>query len=353
VLEHGGRLSAAALNFGIPLNEWLDLSTGIAPYGWALPPIPATAWTRLPEADDGLEIAARDYYGVASLLPVAGSQAAIQALPRLRRNARVGIVSPAYAEHAAAWAREGHRLLQLSEAGVNRALERLDVLLLVNPNNPTGRRFTPEQLLSWHARLAVRGGWLVVDEAFIDCTPEHSLAARSDLPGLIVLRSFGKFFGMAGIRLGFVLAQQGLLDQLAELLGPWAVSGPARAVATALLQDQAGQRVQRQRLLADGLRLAVLLSAQGLAPTGGCALFQFCCSPRAAVLHEFLAANGILTRLFDNPTSLRFGLPADEQGWQRLQQVLRVCRSEFIRDQGDGIARSIADKSAPTEKGSK
>jgi len=327
-LEHGGRLRAAALNFGIPLSEWLDLSTGIAPYGWVLPPIPATAWTRLPEADDGLEIAARDYYGVASLLPVAGSQAAIQALPRLRRNARVGIVSPAYAEHAAAWAREGHRLLQLSEAGVNRALERLDVLLLVNPNNPTGRCFAPEQLLAWHARLAARGGWLVVDEAFIDCTPEHSLAARSDLPGLIVLRSFGKFFGMAGIRLGFVLAQQRLLDQLVELLGPWAVSGPARAVATALLQDQAGQRVQRQRLLADGLRLAVLLSAQGLAPTGGCALFQFCCSPRAAVLHEFLAANGILTRLFDSPTSLRFGLPADEQGWQRLELALQLFTKE-------------------------
>ena len=328
MLEHGGRLRAAALNFGIPLSEWLDLSTGIAPYGWPLPPIPATAWTRLPEQNDGLEIAARDYYGVASLLPVAGSQAAIQALPRLRRNARVGLLAPAYAEHAAAWRREGHRLLELSEAGVNRALERLDVLLLVNPNNPTGRRFAPAQLLAWHARLAQRGGWLVVDEAFIDCTPEHSLAAHSDLPGLIVLRSFGKFFGLAGIRLGFVLARQDLLEQLAELLGPWAVSGPARAVATALLQDQAGQQRQRQRLLADGERLAVLLSAQGLAPTGGCALFQFCCTPRAAVLHEFLAANGILTRLFDSPRSLRFGLPADEPGWQRLELALQVFTKE-------------------------
>jgi cobalamin biosynthetic protein CobC len=328
VLEHGGRLRAASLRFGIPLADWLDLSTGIAPYGWALPDILATAWTRLPEQNDGLEMAARDYYGVASLLPVAGSQAAIQALPRLRRNARVGMLTPAYAEHAAAWAREGHRLLTIGEGDIERELERLDVLLLINPNNPTGRRFTTEQLLAWHARLAERGGWLVVDEAFIDCTPEHSLAAYSERPGLIVLRSFGKFFGLAGIRLGFVLARQGLLERLAELLGPWAVSGPARAVATALLQDQAGQRVQRQRLLADGLRLAVLLSAQGLAPTGGCALFQFCCTPRAAVLHEFLAGNGILTRLFDNPRSLRFGLPPDEPGWLRLEQALQVFAKE-------------------------
>ncbi|MDA7088552.1 threonine-phosphate decarboxylase CobD [Pseudomonas sp. SA3-5] len=328
MLEHGGRLRAAALKFAIPLRDWLDLSTGIAPYGWSLPDIPASAWTRLPELDDGLESAARDYYGVANLLPVAGSQAAIQALPRLRRNARVGIVSPAYAEHAAAWRREGHRLLELSEGGVNRALERLDVLLLVNPNNPTGRRFTPAQLLAWHARLAERGGWLVVDEAFIDCTPEHSLAAHSERPGLIVLRSFGKFFGLAGIRLGFVLAQPGLLAQMAELLGPWTVSGPSRVVATTLLQDQAAQQAQRERLRADGLRLAALLGAHGLAPTGGCSLFHWVVSQRASLLYEFLACNGILTRLFASPSSLRFGLPPDEPGWLRLEQALQVFAKE-------------------------
>jgi cobalamin biosynthetic protein CobC len=328
MLEHGGRLRAASLRYGIALADWLDLSTGIAPYGWPLPAIPASAWARLPEQQDGLEIAARDYYGVSNLLPVAGSQAAIQALPRLVRDARVGIVSPAYAEHAAAWQREGHRLLELSEGGIERALERLDVLLLVNPNNPTGRRIEPQRLLDWHARLAERGGWLVVDEAFIDCTPEHSLAAFSERPGLIVLRSFGKFFGLAGIRLGFVLAQPALLEQLAELLGPWAVSGPSRVVATALLQDHAGQRLQRERLLADGERLATLLSAQGFAPTGGCALFQFCYTPRANELHEFLADRGVFTRLFASPLSLRFGLPADEQGWQRLLQALASFAKE-------------------------
>jgi cobalamin biosynthesis protein CobC len=328
MLEHGGRLRAASLAYGIALADWLDLSTGIAPYGWPLPPIPASAWARLPEQQDDLEIAARDYYGVSNLLPVAGSQAAIQALPRLVRNATVGIVSPAYAEHAAAWQREGHKLLEISEGAIERALERLDVLLLVNPNNPTGRRIEPQRLLEWHARLAERGGWLVVDEAFIDCTPEFSLAAFSERPGLIVLRSFGKFFGLAGIRLGFVLAAPSVLEQLAELLGPWAVSGPSRVVATALLQDHAGQRVQRERLLVDGERLATLLSAQGFAPTGGCALFQFCCTPRAAELHEFLATKGILTRLFSSPSSLRFGLPADESGWQRLQQALAAFAKE-------------------------
>lgn len=318
----------AALQYAIELADWLDVSTGVAPYGLPLPAIPEQAWMRLPELDDGLEAAACAYYGVGRLLPVAGSQAAIQCLPRLRREARVGIVSPAYAEHAAAWQREGHRVLEISEASVNRALERLDVLLLVNPNNPTGRRFSPQQLYAWHARLAARGGWLIVDEAFIDCTPEQSLAAHSHLPGLIVLRSFGKFFGMAGARLGFVLADTRLLAELEEMLGPWTVSGPSRWVATHLLEDRASQQAQRQRLVRDGQRLADLLREHDLPPTGGCALFQWIACERAALLHEFLACNGILTRLFERPASIRFGLPPDEEGWQRLDRALTVFAEE-------------------------
>ncbi|SDF06931.1 threonine-phosphate decarboxylase CobD [Phytopseudomonas seleniipraecipitans] len=328
MLEHGGRLRRAALQYGIALTDWLDLSTGVAPYGLPLPAIPEQAWARLPEQDDGLEAAACAYYGVDHLLPVAGSQAAIQCLPRLRREARVGIVSPAYAEHAAAWQREGHRVLEISEASVNRALERLDVLLLVNPNNPTGRRFSPQQLFAWHARLAERGGWLIVDEAFIDCTPEQSLAAHSHLPGLIILRSFGKFFGMAGARLGFVLAEPTLLSELEELLGPWTISGPTRWLGAGLLEDRTGQQALQQRLTGDGQRLAELLREHGLPPTGGCALFQWIASEHAALLHEFLACNGILTRLFEQPPSIRFGLPADEEGWQRLARALAVFAEE-------------------------
>lgn len=323
MLEHGGRLRLATLQYGIALADWLDLSTGVAPYGLALPDIPASAWQRLPETEDGLESAACDYYGCRSLLPVAGSQAAIQALPRLRRKSIVGMMPLAYAEHAAAWRRYGHKLLTFSEASINRALERLDVLVLVNPNNPTGRFIEPEQLLQWHSRLAERGGWLVVDEAFIDCTPQQSLARYSHLPGLVVLRSFGKFFGMAGARLGFVLAQQRLLHDLAEMLGPWPVSGPTRVIATAMLNDVEGQSVQRQQLLNDTQRLAQVLATHGLPALGGCSLFQWVATERAPQLHEYLANKGILLRHFERPQSLRFGLPADEVGWQRLNAALQ------------------------------
>lgn len=327
MLEHGGRLRAAARQFEIPLADWLDLSTGIAPYGFDLPSVPGEAWLRLPEVEDELDAVARDHYGVASLLPVAGSQAAIQALPRLRRRSQVGIVSPCYGEHAEAWRREGHRLSEFSEGSVPRALDHLDVLVVVNPNNPTGRLLSPGQLLDWHARLEERGGWLVVDEAFMDATPEHSLAVHSQLPGLIVLRSFGKFFAMAGARLGFVLAEADLLQALDRMLGPWSVAGPSRFLGRALLADSAGQQRQRQRLLADTERLAQLLASQGLAPTGGCALFQWVVTEEANMLHEFLGCQGILVRRFRYPSSLRFGLPPDEAGWARLARALTLYQA--------------------------
>ena len=218
----------------------------------------------------------------------------------------------------------GHDLAAIADA----ITERTRVVFLANPNNPTGRHFSPAQLLAWHARLAQRGGWLIVDEAYIDTLPAQSLAAYSAEPGLIVLRSFGKFFGMAGIRLGFVLAEQALLDRLDGLLGPWTISGPARFVTSRLLQDQPAQVRQRERLLVDGERLATLLRGHGLPPTGGCALFQWIASERAKLLHDFLACNGILTRLFAQPPSLRFGLPADEAGWQRLDQALAMFARE-------------------------
>jgi len=325
-LAHGGRLHTAVRQYGIPLEDWLDLSTGIAPWPFELPAIPLSAWARLPEANDGLHAAACAYYGVEQLLPVAGSQAAIQMLPRMRARSRVGVLAPCYAEHAHAWRQAGHEVMEISDS--EPALDQLDVLVVVNPNNPTGRLCSREKLLSWHARLAERGGWLLVDEAFIDITPEHSLAAETGRQGLIVLRSFGKFFGLAGARLGCVLAPTVLLQALAERLGPWTINGPTRVIAAHCFADQLAQVRQRERAVQASQRLAELLGAHGLSPTGGCGLFQWWRGERAAVLHEFFAQRGILLRLFPGDSSLRFGLPANEVQWQRLTQVLKEAVNE-------------------------
>jgi cobalamin biosynthetic protein CobC len=326
MLEHGGRLRRAALDYAIPAGEWLDLSTGINPLGWPVPALPEAVWNRLPEVDDGLEAAARDYYGVESLLPVAGSQAAIQILPRLRHPCRVGLLENSYAEHRLAWIRAGHTIIPLAGQGdIEQQLSRLDVLVLVQPNNPTGVLFAQARLLAWHANLVSRGGWLLVDEAFMDATPQQSLLSHAR-PGLIVLRSLGKFFGLAGARVGIVHAQMELLSRLAEQLGPWNVSGPARWAASAALGDKAWQTAARPRLIQAGRRLHDLLRRYDLKPGGGCALFQWVLTPRAASIHQSLAQRGILTRLFNHPHSLRFGLPGRETDWSRLQAALAACR---------------------------
>jgi cobalamin biosynthetic protein CobC len=322
MLEHGGKVRQAAARYGIPVEEWLDLSTGINPNGWPVPEIPAASWARLPEDDDGLDQAARSYYRAEHLLPVAGSQAAIQALPCLRPHSRVAVLDPGYAEHAYAWRRAGHKVTGVAAERLDQVVQGSEVLLLIHPNNPTGVRFPVEQLRHWHAQLAARGGWLVVDEAFMDATPEHSLCHYSARPGLIVLRSLGKFFGLAGARVGFVCAQASLLAQLHGVLGPWSVSAPARWVATSALTDSIWQDAARQRLGADGARLQALLARHGLNPDGGCALFQWVRTPDAQDLHETLARQGILTRLFTESSSLRFGLPGNEADWTRLEAAL-------------------------------
>jgi cobalamin biosynthetic protein CobC len=326
-LPHGGRLREAVRRYGIPQDTWLDLSTGINPHAYPVPAIPLRAWARLPEDDDGLIDAARAYYEAPHVLPVAGSQAAIQALPPLRRPCRVGIITPSYAEHARAWRRAGHEVAAVPVAGLSKAARQVDVLVVIHPNNPTGDRFPPETLLRWRDRLAGRGGWLVVDEAFMDPTPAESLARCSASTGLIVLRSLGKFFGLAGARVGFVLAGSALLTRLAEALGPWPLAGPSRAVALEALADTVWQGAMRRELPEASTRLAQLLTAHGLVPTGGCGLFQWVVTREANALHESLACKGILTRLFHDPPSLRFGLPGTEQGWIRLEGALAVPSS--------------------------
>ncbi|GAB3378643.1 threonine-phosphate decarboxylase CobD [Lysobacter fragariae] len=323
MLEHGGRLQRAARHYGIALQDWLDLSTGISPFAWPVPAIPPQAWHRLPEDDDGLVDVARDYYGAPALLPVAGSQAAIQALPQLRsRPSRVGVLAPSYAEHAHAWRRAGHDVETLAARELFAQAERLDVVVLIHPNNPGGDTFTRDELLALHAALATRGGWLIVDEAFIDAAPEHSVAGASDREGLIVLRSVGKFFGLAGARAGFACASPPLLASLREHLGPWTLAGPARYALRQALADFEWHAQARPRLHATSARLEALLTHHGLVPSAGSAFFQWRRDERATALHDALAKRGILVRLFEQPASLRFGLPADDAAFARLDAAL-------------------------------
>ncbi|MDD5395355.1 MAG: threonine-phosphate decarboxylase CobD [Thiothrix sp.] len=324
--NHGGQLRRFSQIFGIPLADWLDVSTGISPWAYPLPPVPPVCWQRLPEREDGLESVAADYYGSPYLLAVSGSQEAIKLLPNcFPCPQRVGIVSPAYHSHQQAWQAQGHNVQVLNLTQVDAVLPTLDVLVVINPTNPTAHVYSLETLRQWHQILAQRGGCLVVDEAFMDVTPAQSLINHDPQAGLVVLRSVGKFFGLAGMRLGFVWAEIPVLQALAVLQGDWSVSHPARWAGQQALADQAWQQQQRCRLVLAGEHLHTLLQRYYGEAVQSTLLFSYLPSPHAAEIHQALAAQGILTRLFTEPAALRFGLPASETDWLRLEQGIYSC----------------------------
>ncbi|MDO6443264.1 threonine-phosphate decarboxylase CobD [Marinobacter sp. 2_MG-2023] len=335
VLDHGGRLNEAAKRWGIPRSEWLDLSTGINPVGWPVPDIPAEVWQRLPEADDGLEEVIREWSGAspsAACVPVPGSQAAIMALPGLRNPCRVGIPEPGYREHGYNWRNAGHTTIPIgpeqTRCGLSgcddRWLDQVDVLVWINPNNPTGKIIPPSTLLRWHQRLQKRGGWLVVDEAFMDATPAFSLCTQAGRPGLIVLRSLGKFFGLAGVRAGFVLADDWIAGNLRQALGPWALSGPARYVMRQALRDRGWQNKARVSLQQNMGRLREVLQEARLTLVGGTVLFQTVRADNPVILADQLAAQAVLVRVLDQPGMLRFGALANEKQLRQLMGALAV-----------------------------
>jgi cobalamin biosynthetic protein CobC len=331
--EHGGRLEAAARKWGIPRSQWLDLSTGLNPVPYPIPEIPMEVWQRLPEPDDGLEEIIRRWAGApadAACLPVAGSQQAIMALPAVRKRlhglGRVAVPTPGYREHGHAWQRADFDVVGISAeqalADDLSWLDSVDVVVWINPNNPTGQVLAPERLLAWRERLARRGGWLVVDEAFIEGLPDHRLDPWAGAANLVILRSLGKFFGLAGIRAGAVLLESGLAKQFNHELGPWPVSGPTRYLMKWVLVDEAWQANALIKQKEASNRLSALLEQHGLGVPSGTLLFQTVRHPRAAEIADRLARCGVLVRCFDSPEALRFGLPAEEASWRRLADAL-------------------------------
>ncbi|SFE79512.1 L-threonine O-3-phosphate decarboxylase [Sulfitobacter brevis] len=308
--DHGGGIDAAATAHGGTRADWLDLSTGINPVAYPLPAITADAWTALPDqaARDTLESAARKFWNIpagAGILAVPGASSAIAQIPRLAPAARVYIPAPTYNEHAASFAAQGWEITQDPA--------KAQASVLVNPNNPDGRQ--------WQADATV-GRLRVIDESFGEVTPDATLIAQAAEPGTVVLKSFGKFWGLAGVRLGFVIAEPALLDKLATMLGPWAVAGPALQIGAAALGDAAWADVTRSRLTDDAARLDEMMLAKGADLLGGTSLFRLYEVEDAVLWQARLAEHHIWTRVFPyNPRWLRLGLPAAD-GWARLSAAL-------------------------------
>src|SRR3984885_2866343 len=331
-LPHGGDLAAAQRLFPDAPKPFIDLSTGINPNPYPLPPLPAELFARLPEAAPTARPApaAATTYGAPSaahVVPAPGTQILLPLVAGLVRRGRAAILTPTYNEHARAARLAGHNVIETREAA---ALGDADLAIVANPNSPDGRLIDRDALLAVAAKLRARRGVLVVDEAFMDVAPPgFSLAGDVGRGNLIVLRSFGKFFGLAGIRLGFALLDQPSAVRLAAMLGPWAVSSPAPALGAAALADTAWIEATRRRLLQASGRLDAILIGAGLGIPGGTALFRLVRTPAAPALFHHLGRAGILVRNFpDNATWLRFGLPAQEEEWQRLQIAMDAFRND-------------------------
>jgi cobalamin biosynthesis protein CobC len=320
-VTHGGDMGGSQRRFPDAPRPWIDLSTGINAVPYPVTPLPADAWSRLPTRGDEktLLAAAAARYRIrdaATIAAAPGTQALIQLLPRLLPKSRVAVLGPTYEEHEVCWERQGHEVTVVStleEAG------RADIAVIVNPNNPTGRLLPPEALRTLTASVSL----LVVDEAFIDLLPPQASLAGDLPPRTIVLRSFGKTYGLAGLRLGFAIAESSLIDRIRDELGPWAVSGPALEIGRMALCDDRWLAATMARLAADQQRLDGILVAAGFKIIGGTSLFRLARHPEAQAMVAKLGRHGIHVRGFSKqPQWIRFGVPGAPQSFERLARAL-------------------------------
>lgn len=355
---HGGDIQGASDCYGIDIDQWIDLSTGVNPIAYPIPLLPQEVFSRLPYVQDTFVSAAAQYYGSPSLIAVAGSQAAIQLLPMLLHSYPILLPSLGYKEHEKHWRNAGNAIIYYDALDYQNAVETIQNsllvnpkqhLLIINPNNPTGLCFPIEQLVEWASQLA-DDAYLVVDEAFMDITPEFSVLKAHLLSSIkdkmIVLKSVGKFFGLAGVRLGFVSAAPSILSAIASVSGDWSINGPAQYIATQAFTDVVWQQTNRQRIQENYLYMSTLLFEVLGAPLSegaydqnrlaylGVSLFisYRLSTQRALCVFDQLAQQGILTRLIkidDSCMLLRVGLIdcADEAVSARLIKAVASVKN--------------------------
>lgn len=303
--DHGGGLDAAIATYGGTRADWLDLSTGINPVPYPIPEMPQDTWTALPDeaAFARIYALARSFWNVpdsAAIIGATGASAIIAALPRVIPIGEVCIPGPTYNEHGAAFSTSGWRLGQ----------DPSHALVAVHPNNPDGHIWSVNDF---------EAAYTVIDESFCDVMPDQSLIHLASRPGVVVLKSFGKFWGLAGLRLGFAIGDPELIARLADLLGPWQISGPALSIGAEALSDLAWAKETRVRLAENARRLDALVGKSGADLVGGTSLFRLYRVHDAMAVQDRLAEHRIWSRIFPYaPDWLRLGLPAPDR-WAQLE----------------------------------
>ena len=327
-LVHGGQLQQVALQYARPINDWLDLSTGISPSSYPIPSIPTPVWQQLPQPSLSLLNAAKRYYGTTNIVATSGSQAVIKQLPtvfkqHVAEQTTVWLPQVGYKEHERAWREQGFTIQQYTQLPTSAQLTANCIVVVINPNNPTGELFSRNTLLALLDNIQTLKGWLILDEAFMDVVePSQSIIAHTDNPHLLVLRSVGKFFGLAGIRLGFLSAHPQWLQALEKLSSPWEVNGPAQYITEIALMDTQWQQQQLLTLTALSAALEQLLMTTFVCPVAGSALFKTIRLDNAPEVYALLCQQGVYVRLCDEQNALRFGI-LDQNGLVKLTKILQ------------------------------
>jgi cobalamin biosynthetic protein CobC len=331
-LTHGGQLNQMAELYQIPPEQWLDLSTGISPISYPIPEIPLTIWQQLPQPSKNLLDAAQRYYGTKNITATSGSQAIIARLPDLFKNnvqeniTNIDVWLPeiGYKEHEKSWCDAGFNIKQYAQLPSADELTQHAIVVVINPNNPTGKLHQQQTLTALLKKIEALSGWLVVDEAFMDVIkPSQSIINLTENKHLFVLRSVGKFFGLAGIRIGFLSANQYWLVRLQQMSSPWEVNGPAQFITEQALSNKSWQLAhqddlvrlskQLEELLAETFLTSANKGDEGVVSISGCGLFKTLIHPQATELFQLFCRQGLYVRLCDEKNALRFGVPKQEQ----------------------------------------
>ena len=328
---HGGQLDAAIATYGGEKENWLDLSTGINPNPYPITDLPGEIWHRLPDraAEDALLRVARSYYQVPDgfgIVAANGTQALIELLPKILKSQSIDIVSPTYGEHEHAWLKSGCHVELIDNLEKNSLLA--NAIVVVNPNNPDAKSYQRETLRDLAKEMAKRHGFLIIDEAFCDADPDISLIPHME-NNVLIYRSFGKFFGLAGLRLGFLIGNPTIIHQMENLLGPWCVSGPALELGTRAFTDDVWIKNTRLQLTLSSKKQSELLQQRGFEICGQNPLFTYVDHPAAKDIFKKLLQNQILVRKFPKmATKLRFGLCKNADELARLDHVLANVMTE-------------------------
>lgn len=324
---HGGQLEKIKQQYPKQTQPWVDLSTGISPFSYPLTSEEKTCALSLPQHHDALISAAADYYGTSQLVVTPGSMWGIQTLPLIRRLRYSDDMRPVliprqgFNEHKKAWLKWGFKVETYDNQPSPSQLVSAQACIVINPNNPTGQIFQPTQLTKCYQALTMNNGDLIVDEAFLDVYPELSMAPETDKPNLIILKSFGKYFGLPGLRIGALIAHPSVLDIASRLLNEWSISSAAQATAIEAWLDMRWHALHKRKLKAAAERLQALLAKVEMV-TQGTVFFQTHYCAHAKSLYEYLLNQAIYVRLLDDESGVRIALPKRESEWARLESAL-------------------------------